>query len=431
MNIDILSLIKPNQTIAVALSGGSDSMALIHYMQGACKSLPFKVVAINVEHGIRGQESKLDSAFVKDYCDKNHIPLLTYEVDCIKHADEQKLSLEQSARILRYECFFDAIEKGFCDKVATAHHADDNAESVLFNLFRGTSTKGVAGIKEQYLDKIIRPFLSIDKSQIEQYVKENDIPFVTDKTNFCDDYSRNFLRLNVIPKIKKLFPESSKSILRFSKIAREEDEFLDELAKNNLMFEEGAVKIPLTLHKVLLSRAIIIALKELGLDKDWEKVHVDSVVSLCKMQNGDRISLPKDIVAIKEYDKVVLFKKIYTPTPIIPFEIGEFQFGESKIVIEKVSPPLNLKDGFYLDLDKVPKTAVIRTKQEGDLFTKFGGGTKSLGDYLTDKKIPKRKRDLLPLLADGKNVLCIFDLAISKQAKVDKDTKQIIKLFIK
>lgn len=430
MFIDITNLVKPNQTIAVALSGGSDSMALLHYMQSATKKFPFNVVAINVEHGIRGQESKLDTAFVKDFCDKNNIPILTYEVESIKYAEQQKLSLEQSARILRYNCFFDAINKGFCDKVATAHHADDNAESVLLNLFRGTSTKGVAGIKEQYLDKIIRPFLSVDKREIESYVKENKIPFVTDKTNFCDDYTRNFLRLNVIPKIKEVFPEATKSILRFSTLSREEDEFLDDIAKNKIITEKSSIKIPLTLHKVVLSRAVIIALKELGLEKDYEKVHVDSVLSLTQMENGSKINLPKDIIAIKEYDNVVLYKQNPSPTSTIPFSTGRTLFGEREIVIEKVCLPVDLKDGLYADLDKIPKSAVIRTKKEGDLFTKFGGGTKSLGDYLTDKKIPLRLRESIPLLADGNKILCVFGIAVSDQIKVDQKTNTIIKLYI-
>ena len=432
MNIDLTTLVKPNQTVAVALSGGSDSMALLHYMKSNAEKFPFTLIALNVEHGIRGQDSKLDTAFVKDFCDKANIPVLLYEVDCVKKAEKEGLSLEQSARILRYECFYNAIESGKCDLVATAHHADDNTESVLFNLFRGTGMKGVSGIKQNFENKIIRPFLSIDKYEIEQYVKANNIPFVTDQTNFCDDYTRNFLRLNVIPKIKEVFPEANKSIRRFCEIAIDEDEFLDELAKSNLSIEKDAIKIPLPLHKALLSRAVIIALKELGLPKDWEKIHVDGIKELSLLNNGSKFSLPKGITAIKEYDAIVLYKEHLTDCGPKEFKIGESAFGD-KILIAKVvdKNSVNLKDGFYLDFDKIPSTAVIRTKQEGDLFTKFGGGTKSLGDYFTDKKIPLRNRASIPLLANGNEILYIFDVAISDNVKVDDTTSTIIKLYQK
>lgn len=432
MNIDLTTLVKPNQTVAVALSGGSDSMALLHYMKSNAEKFPFTLIALNVEHGIRGQDSKLDTAFVKDFCDKANIPVLLYEVDCVKKAEKEGLSLEQSARILRYECFYNAIESGKCDLVATAHHADDNTESVLFNLFRGTGMKGVSGIKQNFENKIIRPFLSIDKYEIEQYVKANNIPFVTDQTNFCDDYTRNFLRLNVIPKIKEVFPEANKSIRRFCEIAIDEDEFLDELAKSSLSIEKDAIKIPLPLHKALLSRAVIIALKELGLPKDWEKIHVDGIKELSLLNNGSKFSLPKGITAIKEYDAIVLYKEHLTDCTPKEFKIGESAFGD-KILIAKVvdKNSVQLKDGFYLDFDKIPSTAVIRTKQEGDLFTKFGGGTKSLGDYFTDKKIPLRNRASIPLLANGNEILYIFDVAISDNVKVDDTTSTIIKLYQK
>ncbi len=429
MNIDLTNLIKPNQTVAVALSGGSDSMALLYYMNKVSKKFPFNLVAINVEHGIRAEESKQDTEFAKNYCEKNGIPIYLYQVDCPKKAEEEKLSLEQAGRLLRYECFFDAINTHKCDKVATAHHADDNVESVLFNLLRGTGAKGVSGIKDNFEDKIIRPFLAVDKAQIERYVRENNIPFVTDKTNFCDDYTRNNLRLNVIPKIKEIFPEMAKSIRRFSEISSIEDQYLDQVANDSVKVEKDAVKIPLPLHTAILSRAVIIALKALGTHKDYEKAHIDSVVSLATQENGNKVCLPKNIVAIKEYDALVLYKDTKLIPESAPFALGKTKFLSNSLTIEKVElSSVDIKSGLYADLDKIPKTAMIRTKKDGDVFNKFGGGTKSLGDYFTDKKIPLRKRDFIPLLADGNEVLCIFNVAISDKIKIDEFTKTVVML---
>ncbi len=428
MKIDLNSVISKGKTLAIAVSGGSDSMALLHYTFLNAKKFEINVIALNVEHGIRGESSISDTAFVKDYCSKNDIPLLTYSVDSVNNAKQNKLSLEQSARILRYNCFFDAIACKKCDAVATAHHQSDNLESVLFNLFRGTSLKGVSGITQDYDGKIVRPLLNVSKAEIDEYVKTNDIPFVTDESNFDDDFTRNHLRLNVIPKIKEVFPEVEKSVSRFSSIAKIEDEYLDQVAHSILSIEQSVCKIRLGNHKAISSRAVIIALKELGLEKDWEKVHVDGVLDLEQSQNGSVIHLPKGIVAVREYDDIVIFKKDDFFLSSIPFSIGEHKFGKTKISITPLlRSGIDLKNGFYADLKKIPKTAIIRTKLDGDVFTKFGGGTKKLCDYLTDKKIPLRLRDTLPVLADGNTILLIFGLAVSNLIKVDESTENIVK----
>ncbi|MDY6367461.1 MAG: tRNA lysidine(34) synthetase TilS [Clostridia bacterium] len=307
MKIDLSKIVSKKQTIAVAVSGGSDSMALLHFMSANAKKYGIKVIGLNVEHGIRGEASKSDTEFVKSYCRSRGIELLTYSFDALKKAKTDKMSVEQAARILRYECFFKAIDEGKCDKVATAHHRRDNVESVLLNLFRGTGLKGVAGINANYEDKIIRPFLTVTKEEIIEYMTENSVPYITDETNFSDDYTRNYIRLNVLPKIRDAFPEAEKCIARFAEIAKSEDDFMDGVAKSALKFEGDKAEITLPLHPAVLSRAVIIALKKLGIEKDWEKTHVDSVIALTEKQNGAKINLPKNVCAIKEYDKVVLF----------------------------------------------------------------------------------------------------------------------------
>lgn len=307
MKIDLSNIVSKNETIAVAVSGGSDSMALLYYMTENAKKYGIKVVALNIEHGIRGEASKSDSDFVKSYCRSRGIELISYSFDALKKAKTDKLSVEQAARALRYECFFKAIEEGKCDKVATAHHRRDNVESVLLNLFRGTGLKGVAGINAVYEDKIIRPFLTVTKEEIIAYMTENSVPYITDETNFSDDYTRNYIRLNVLPKVKDAFPEVEKSISRFAEIAKIEDDYMDGVAKNAVSEEkdENTVSIALPLHPAIFNRAVIIALKKVGLEKDWEKVHVDSVYALTEKANGAKINLPKNFIATKEYDKIV------------------------------------------------------------------------------------------------------------------------------
>jgi len=423
-------MINKGETIAVALSGGADSMALIHYLSSISNDFGFKVIAINVEHGIRGEDSISDSLFVKDYCDKNDIPLLFYSVDAPKKAKDDKLSIEQAARLLRYECFYRAISEKKCDKVATAHHQSDNAESILFNLFRGTGLKGLCGIKGNFDGLIIRPFLSISKDEINEYVSKNQIPFVQDKTNLDDQYTRNYIRLNILPKIKEIFPDIDKNLYRLGEILSLEDDFLDQTAKSALVKDdEFAFSISLDVHPAIFSRAVILALKNLGVEKDWEKQHVDSALSLIDLKNGSKATLLNGVVAIREYDRIVLYLDGKKDQNDMPFTIGNFVFFDKTYSIVLANNSVDLKSGLFADLDKIPKTAVIRTKKDGDKFTKFGGGTKLLSDYFTDKKIPLRIRDNLPVLADGNQILVIFGVAVSENVKVDEQTKTILRFI--
>lgn len=428
MQIELKDYFSKNQTVAVAVSGGSDSMALLHYMQSNAVLYGINIVALNVEHGIRGEASVKDSEFVRKYCKRNGIVLIEYKVDSLLHAQNNKLSVEQSARELRYGCFFDAINSGKCDKVATAHHLRDNAESVLLNIFRGTGIKGLKGINAKYSDKIVRPLLTVDKVDIEKYIINNKIPFVTDETNLSDDYTRNYIRLNVMPKIKEIFPEVEKSISRLSSIACIEDEFMDQTARSYLSISNGVAQILIPPHRAIFNRVVIIALKELGLEKDWQKVHVDSIYSLCNLENGSEIVLPKRFTAIKEYDKIIITEKKQTSCCSIPFSVGEIDFDGNKLSAQFVQAPIDLKDGLFLDVDKIPQTAVVRYKEDGDVFTKFGGGTKKLNDYFTDVKIPLRLRASTPVIATGNVVLAVFGVAISEKVKVDNSTKKIIKI---
>lgn len=426
MKVDYSTIPNNAKKIAIALSGGSDSMALFYH---AIKNLNGKtIVALNVEHGIRGKDSKRDTQFVKDYCKKIGVEVLSYTVDSIEKAKQEKLSIEQAARLLRYECFFDAINTNKVDVVLTAHHERDTAESVLFNLFRGTALKGVSGIND-YDNKIIRPLSKTSKDEINEYVAKNCIPFCTDQTNFDDGYSRNYIRLNVLPVIKKAFPEAEKSIVRFSKIAKEENEFLEKLAKNSIIKDKSIYKLSLDLDPVLFKRALVIILKELGVNFDYEKKHLDIAYSLLNKQNGASFDIKGGVVATREYDYIVFSKPETISLQAIKLERPKTCYKDVTFeFIDNFSG--ELKNGLYLDADKLPPTAVIRTKLNGDTFTKFGGGTKKLGDYLTDKKIPKRERENLVLIADKNVVYAIAGVAVSELTKVTPKTQTVIKITL-
>jgi tRNA(Ile)-lysidine synthase len=171
------------------------------------------------------------------------------------------------------------------------------------------------------------------------------------------------------------------------------------------------------------------ALKQLGLEKDWEKVHVDDAYALTSNENGSSINLPKDIVAIREYDYIVFYKSVPKTQVSIPLVDGKVTIGDNVYLIETVSvDTVNLKNGIFLDKGKIPEDAVIRYKEKGDVFTKIGGGSKKLVDFFTDKKVPKRLRDEIPLVASGNEVLAILGVTVSDKMKADNTTKQVIKI---
>ncbi len=414
------SLIKSGEVIAVALSGGKDSVCLLHLLLENREKLNIAVKAVHVDHGIRGKASESDAEFVKNYCEKLSVPLKIFKVDAPAYSAENSLSLEQGARELRYEIFNELLSDGFADKIATAHHKDDNFESLLFNIFRGAGLKGASGIPKQN-GKIIRPLLDATRDQIDNYIAQNNLPFVQDKTNLLSVYTRNYLRNEVIPKIVDRFPDAVNNGARFSSICREEDEFLSDLASKIIIEKENKLYIPLNQNSVLVKRAIIIALSKLGLNKDYEYVHVLDVLGLKNLQSGAKITLPKKIIAQKEYDFALLYKDNEKKDDnVYPFKVGSFDFNGNACEISLSKGTLKF------DGDKIPSGAVIRTRRDGDVFKKFGGGTKKLKEFLIDKKIPLSKRDTLPLIAKDNTVYLIFGIEISNDIKITKDTQTIL-----
>ena len=414
-----LSLISKNQTIAVALSGGKDSTCLLHCLLALKNDYNLTVKAINIDHSIRGKDSENDSLFVKNYCEELGVPLAFFKVDAVKFSNENGYTLEQGARILRYQIFNDLLNENYCDVIATAHHKSDNFETVLFNIFRGTGLKGLSGIPKKR-NGFIRPLLNVSKKEIENYIIKNNIPYVEDATNFDITYTRNYIRNEIAPKILEKFPSAENSINRLSEIALEEDEFLENLATKQIKKEKENYFLPCNLNPVLIKRASKIILAKLGIEKDYEMVNFSDIVKLTTLQNGSKIVLPKGVVAVKEYEYIVFYKEeqknVISP---IPFDVKTYEFEDYSIVISK-SP---IENALTFDFDKIPISAVIRTRLDGDIFKKFGGGTKKLKDYLIDKKIPRYSRDTIPLLAVGNEVLIIFNVEISEDIKIDNTTK--------
>ena len=422
-------LFNKKEVVAVALSGGADSVCLLHLLHTHAKELDITVKAINVEHGIRGENSLKDSQFVKDICFNLGVELKSYTVNAPLLSKQKGYSMEQSARILRYECFDNALIGGFCDKIATAHHLNDNAETVLFNLLRGSALEGACGIDEiSENGKIIRPLLSCSRAQIENYVKENNLPTTYDESNDCTDFTRNFLRKEAFPLIESRFENAQGAINNFSKLARRDEILLDSLADS--LIEGNSVKLTDELHLPLFTRACLKIIKKLGVTKDFESAHLDAIYNLRLSQTGKRVTLKKGVVAYKSKDKIVFEMEKEQEDYCFDFKIGTVFESERYILsFEKV----NKKERGFLcfDGDKLPYNAIIRTKRTGDSIVTFGGQRKSLKKFLTDKKIDARVSKHMPLIAVNDEIYAICPVEISKKLAVDENTKNIIKIICK
>lgn len=430
------NLISSGDRIGIAVSGGSDSMALLHYLNSIRKELDFEIVAIHVDHSIR-EKSYEDADFVEQYCNDNQIRLMKTRIDVPKLAKEKGESLEQAARDARYS-FFDAIlSKDIVDKVALAHHSSDQAETILMHILRGSGLSGAKGM-EIKRGNFIRPMLNTDKNEIMSYINSNYIEYVTDETNADSNYNRNFLRNKVFPLLKERYPNAINSLCLFGKSCKEDSEFISgQIVMDAVLKEKNSVKIPLSyfLYENSISNRIIFkAFEMIGVTNDIERRHIELIKDLAaNAENGSKIDLPNYVTAHKEYEYVTLLSKQVTISGgEKPLRVGKYYFPEyGTILVQKGNEHNHSRCTHLFDCKKVPKDAVWRFRQDGDVFEKFGGGTKKLKTYLIDKKIPQRLRNNIPVLASGNNILLILGYEISDSIKVDEKTKQTYRIDLK
>lgn len=402
--------------MAVAVSGGADSVCLLQLFYENKAAYRITLSAVTCEHGIRGEASLADLEFVKSFCEERQIPLFVFSDDVPGRAKLSGRGLEEEGRVFRYECFSKILSEGHADLIATAHHRDDLAETVLFRLARGTSLAGIAAIKEQ--GGIVRPLLGVSKEEISAFLKERKIPFVTDETNFDEGYSRNAIRKNVLPALEKIVHGAGAHIADFARRAGEDNAYLESLAERAIRREQGEIFLSAELPRPLFLRAAVRAIAALG-GCDYGERLLCEIEKLQTLQSGKKVCFA-GIEAVKEQGEIVFYKPRERFTGELPFAEGVFHLGA--YFAEVVS---GARAGApYADFDRIPAGCVVRTRREGDTFTPYGGREKPLKKFLTDRKIPARKSAELPLVAKGSAVYAIFGVEISDSIKVTDDTKK-------
>ena len=425
---------NPEDTALVALSGGADSTALLLAMHEALQSGRIRgLFAAHLNHGIRGETALNDQRFCETLCNRLGIALIVETANVPAYAKEHGQTLEQAAREVRYDFLERARESTGASVIVTAHHRDDQAETLLLHIIRGSGLTGLGGMKPRN-GCIIRPMLKLSREEITAFLAERGESFCEDETNAENTATRNRIRNELVPMLASYNPLISQTLAKTAELLSQDEAFLDDLAseaEREISLGDGLRREKLSgLPRPIGSRIVRKRIIQLG--GDVSEADIRRVMALAQAKTGTVIELSCGFSAWT--DSSALYTGTY-PTAL-DFETAFVPLGETVTPCgawysERVNAWQLPKDGYeaYLDLEKLPKDLVVRTRRAGDRFYPLGApGERKLSDVLTDKKIAKEKRDI-PLLAAGNEVYFACGLTISERVKVMPDTREILHII--
>lgn len=440
-------LIKKNDKIVIAVSGGGDSTALLHILYNLKKTYNLEIHILHINHLIRGKESHLDAEFVKEAACNFNLPFHYYEINVPEFKIKHKLSLEEAARISRQKIYSEVLKLTGAEKLALGHTLDDQAETIIMRLLRGAGGEGLKAMSAKNGD-VIRPLIEIKKKEILNFLKEKKVRYRLDKSNLKKDFTRNKIRLDLIPKLKKEYnPNLEKILFQTSQAIGLDNEYLNQeasLAFNKISkILNGSIfikkKVAEKLHPAILVRVFKVAINTLQKDlKDIGYTHYQALKNLITAQTGKKIILPGGIEACAAYDNIIIsrtknkiLKKTFKSRKL---KINGATYLEeinltfySKILKEK---PDSLKCNpckIYADLDKCGGEIIIRSRNKGDRFCPLGlKGNKKIKKLMIDSKIPHDRRDIIPILEAKKKILWVAGLRMDERFKVRDESKKIL-----
>ena len=410
--------VKPR--ILVAFSGGSDSSLLLHLL---CET-DAEILAAHVNHGIRGEEANQDEAFCRNLCKSLSIPLFVCKRDIPAIAKARGLGLEETAREVRYDYLQKIAKEQGCSLIATAHNADDNLETMLFHLTRGTGLKGLCGIPPRR-DNIIRPLLRCSKDDILAACQELGIPYVIDSTNADTVYTRNFLRAEVIPRLKMLNPKTAEaSVITSALLTRDENVLSNEAARYSLA---NGRKQLVDLPDAILSRVLLREMSVFGLFTDHR--HIDAAISALRSSSaraqlaipGGFLFVDRDAVTISKIDQVrVSFDIPLTPGLTVIDDRSAIYLGDNDDLTEK---DINKLKNIYkfaikatIDSATIDRALRARSRRPHDAY-RYGGMTRSVKKLLQSQKTTADERNRLPIIVEGDTILWIPGFPVADTVK--------------
>lgn len=432
------NMLSYGDSVIIGVSGGADSVCLTDVLNSLREEYSIDITLVHINHNIRGEEAQRDEDYVMELGESygNKVKVFSYPVEDM--ARNEGLTVEEMGRQLRYQAFYEVA--GNRGKIAVAHNLNDNCETMIMRFFRGTGIKGLGGISAAR-DRIIRPLINISREEIEDYCNNRGLKYCTDSTNSVDEYTRNKIRLNVIPLIQREFNENIVATMsRTAELMADEDSFMEEVAKKaykDCEIEPKRIDIErlLSYDKVIRRRIIRLGFVDYSVDlHDISYEHVENVLSLCDKESGKIIELPNGLRAIREHNTIFFYKTGEKKDFQYNIKIGEkYELNEIGVGIllskEKYGEIGKKVCTISLDYDKINTNLVLRGRQIGDKISLYGG-TKSIKRLFIDEKIPLSKRDTIPLLAQDNDIIWIKDMKTSSYFKAAENSENILYLYL-
>lgn len=443
-------LIDKNDRVLVGLSGGPDSVCLLHLLYVVQNELGIKLGAAHINHQIRGDDANKDEEYSKCLAEKLGIPFYSLKKDVNGYAKEMGISSETAGREIRYGFFKELMEKEGFTKVATAHNANDQVETILMRVMRGTGIDGLCGIPVKRDGIFIRPILFMERDEIENYCVENNLSPRIDKTNLERDYSRNKIRLDLIPYMKENFnPNLVQSINRMIELLTEDNDYLqknvDKYFNEFIKYEENGLKIKkevCDLHFSILSRIIRKALISVSKSNyDFEHKHIKEIIYLFSMETGKNIDLPNGLIVSSVYGDVKIRKREQIEKNQLKQLVidknslkNRYEFEKYSIIFDIIKSNTKFNNNNYIkyfDYDKINGNIIIRTRKDGDKIRPLGmKGSKKIKDIFIDAKIPLEERGNIPIVQFDEKIAWVVGVRAADDFKVTSETQKILRIEV-
>ncbi len=468
-------MVDPGDRVIVAVSGGADSMCLLHLLERMKEELQAELRVVHVHHGLRGWEADRDAGFVEAAAERRKLPCLIVHRDVAEYAKDRGLSVEEAGRMVRYQILEEEAEKWGGAKIAVAHHQEDQAETILHNLFRGSGLKGLCGMAA-VRGAVIRPLLCVGKNEILEYLHSQKLAYCEDSTNASEDYTRNRLRHRLIPEIcKDINAGAVTHIINAGRMLSQAEQYLENQAEEiwkvygkekqcgNGMEDiwEWGIEAKVLRSQPEILRGYLVR-KMIGLCtesvKDITFKHIETICGLAEKETGKRISLPYGAEARLEYgmiwinvvskernvqegngsylvdqtdekadieagveNKEVAWVEKSEETVVNTLKMSHFSYKKHQEIPEN-------RYTKWFDYDTIKNTLSVRTRQTGDYITLKDEKRKTVKAYMIDEKIPRQERDKILLLAEGHHILWIVGYRISEYYKITEHTRQILQV---
>ena len=441
-NIKTYNLLEKNDTIIIGASGGPDSQFLVYLFNQIKEEYNLKIILAHLNH-LHRKEASNDENLLISTGEKLGLEVKVKRASMDEFAKNNKISAEDAGRRLRYDFFYNLADNYDDAKIAVAHNMNDQAETMLFRMIRGTGLDGLSAMDYKN-GKIIRPILSFEKSEILKYLDENNIEYAIDATNLENDYSRNYIRNEIFPRLSEINYNAISNFFNLSNNIKNDLEIIDEIIEEiykDITISECAYRIKFDRKKFELisdakkSRVLRIAINKLkGNIKDFSRSNINKFLSLEKLETGKKI-IKDDIIFTKNYksyDLELIVGKKDSPS-ICKINLNEeIIFNGKNIKTSKVSEKTNKsKNVGYFDMDKLLFPLFIRTRKNGDRFYPLGmKHSKKVKDFFIDEKVDKNTRDEVPLILSDNKIIWVAGYRISEEFKVDKGTKNILKIEV-